>query len=135
MKGLLFGKAIERFRCRQDGTATIEVVLWIPIVLVLVGILADTSIVFGRQAEILRIIQDGNRSLAVGRFQTTAEAETYILDRVSVFSDETTVDVIITDGIIATSVTVPVSDLTSTGLFEAINSLTFTIGASQMSEI
>lgn len=112
-----------------------EVVLWTPIFLILFGMITDTSIVFGRQAEILRIIQDTNRSLAVGRFSTIAQAENYISDKVAVFSDETSIDVTITNGVIVSSVTLPASDLTSTGLFEAINSLSITIGASQMSEL
>ena len=48
-----FGKMMNRFRLTQDGAATFEVVLWIPIIVILFGLVTDTSIVFGRQAEIL----------------------------------------------------------------------------------
>ena len=119
----------------QDGSATVEAVLWTPVFLLLFGMVADTSIVFGRQAEILRIIQDSNRSLAVGAFQSVEQAENYIIEKVEIFSGNTTVDVAIVDGIISTSVSVPAADLTSTGLFDAINTLTITVGASQMSEL
>ena len=119
----------------QDGAATIEAVLWTPVFLILFGMVTDTSTVFGRQAEILRIIQDSNRSLAVGAFQSVQQAEDYIIEKVAVFSGNTTVAVAIVDGIISTSVSVPAADLTSTGLFDAINTLTITVGASQMSEL
>ena len=119
----------------QDGAATIEAVLWTPIFLILFGMVTDTSTVFGRQAEILRIIQDSNRSLAVGAFQTVQQAEAYVTAKVGAFPDNTTVAVAIVDGIISTSVSVPAADLTSTGLFDAINTLTITVGASQMSEL
>ena len=119
----------------EGGTATIEAVLWTPIFLILFGLVTDTSIVFGRQAEILRIVQDSNRSLAVGAFQTVQQAEEYITRKVEVFSDNTVVDVAINDGIISTSVTLPAADLTSTGLFGGFDSLTITVGASQMSEL
>ena len=119
----------------QDGAATIEAVLWTPVFLILFGMVTDTSTVFGRQAEILRIIQDSNRSLAVGAFQSVQQAEDYVIKKVAVFSDNTTVAVAIVDGIISTSVSVPAADLTSTGLFDAINTLTITVGASQMSEL
>ena len=120
----------------QDGAATVEAVLWTPVFLLLFGMVADTSIVFGRQAEILRIIQDSNRSLAVGAFQSVEQAENYIIEKVQVFSGNATVDVTMIDGnIISTSVSVPAADLTSTGLFDAINTLTITVGASQMSEL
>ena len=120
----------------QDGAATIEAVLWTPVFLILFGMVTDTSTVFGRQAEILRIIQDSNRSLAVGAFQSVQQAEDYVTKKVAVFSGNATVDVTMIDGnIISTSVSVPAADLTSTGLFDAINTLTITVGASQMSEL
>ena len=123
------------FRRSEDGTATLEAVLWTPVFLILFGLVTDTSIVFGRQAEILRIVQDSNRSLAVGAFQTVQQAKEYITEKVVVFSVNTIVDVVINNGIISTSVTLPAADLTSTGLFGAFDSLTITVGASQMSEL
>jgi Flp pilus assembly protein TadG len=125
----------KRFAWRDNGAASMEVIILTPVFLILFGMVTDVSIVFGRQAEILRIIQDSNRSLAVGKFQTIAEAEQYVSEKVSIFSDESSVEVAVTGGIIQTAVTLPASDLTSTGLFEAIDSLTLTIGASQMSEL
>ena len=126
---------VQTFGRSENGTATLEAVLWTPIYLILFGLVTDSSIVFGRQAEILRVIQDSNRSLAVGAFQTVQQAEDYITGRVQVFSTNTTVDVAIDRGIISTSVTVPAADLTSTGLFGAFDSLIITVGASQMSEL
>ena len=126
---------VQTFGRSEDGTATLEAVLWTPVYLILFGLVTDSSIVFGRQAEILRVIQDSNRSLAVGAFQTVQQAEDYITGRVQVFSTNTTVDVAIDRGIISTSVTVPAADLTSTGLFGAFDSLIITVGASQMSEL
>ena len=128
-------RSLSSFGRLQDGASTIEAVLWTPIFLILFGMVTDTSTVFGRQAEILRIIQDSNRSLAVGAFQTVQQAEDYVTAKVGAFSDNTSVDVAIVDGIISTSVSVPAADLTSTGLFDAINTLTITVGASQMSEL
>jgi Flp pilus assembly protein TadG len=135
MKTRIFRNLARAFARQERGAASIEVVLWTPIFLLLFGMVTDASIVFGRQAEILRIVQDANRSLAVGRFLTIDQAETYIQERVTTFSDESSVDVSVTGGIITSEVTLPASDLTSTGLFEAINSLTLTIAASQMSEV
>ncbi len=108
-------KWFHRFIRAEDGTASLEAVLWMPIFLLLFGMVTDTSIVFGRQAEILRIIQDSNRSLAVGRFQTVQQAEDYITDRVDVYSPDPVVNVSIAQGIISTSVSVPAADLTVDG--------------------
>ena len=126
---------LRRFGRSSDGAATIEAVLWVPVFLLLFGMVTDTSSVFGRQAEILRIVQDSNRSLAVGAFKTIQQAKDYVTQKVEVFSPNTTVNVTVAGGIISTSVTVPAADLTSTGLFDAINTMIITVGASQMSEI
>ena len=126
---------LRSFGRSENGTATLEAILWTPFFLILFGLVTDTSIVFGRQAEIMRIVQDSNRSLAVGAFQTVQQAEDYITGKIESFSSNTTVDVVIDRGIISTSVTLPAVDLTSTGLFGAFDSLTITIGASQMSEL
>jgi Flp pilus assembly protein TadG len=128
-------RLVHRFIRSEEGAATLEAVLWMPIFLLLFGMVTDTSIVFGRQAEILRIIQDSNRSLAVGHFQTVQQAEDYITARVDVYSPDPVVNVSIAQGIISTSVSVPAVNLTATGLFDAINTLTITVGASQMSEL
>lgn len=124
-----------RFIRRDSGTATAELVILTPVFLLMFGLVTDASIVFGRQAEILRVIQDSNRSLAVGKFLTTAAAESYIAAKVANLSDEGVVRVTVTGGIITSTVTVPASDLTSTGLFESLDSFTLTVAASQMSEL
>lgn len=130
-----FSSKVRRFLRNDSGAATAEVVILTPVFLLLFGMVTDASMVFGRQAEILRIIQDSNRSLAVGKILTIEDAEDYISQRVALLSDEGEVEVTITAGIITSTVTVPASDLTSTGLFEAIDSFTLTVGASQMSEL
>lgn len=135
MKTAQIFSQIKRLWRRDEGTATAELVILTPVFLVLFGMVTDASFVFGRQAEILRVIQDANRSLAVGRFLTEVQAETYVTDEISHLSDETTVAVNVVGGIISTTVTLPATDLTSTGLFEGINALTLTIAASQMSEL
>ncbi len=126
---------LRRFGRSNDGAATVEAVLWVPVFLLLFGMVTDTSSVFGRQAEILRIVQDTNRSLAVGAFTTIQQAKDYVTQKIAIYSPNTTVNVTIAGGIISTSVTVPAADLTSTGLFDAINTMIITVGASQMSEI
>lgn len=128
-------RVLRAYKASQDGSATIEAVLWTPIFLILFGMITDTSIVFGREAEILRIIQDSNRSLAVGHFRTVQEAKTYIQGKIRVYSTHSTVNVVIDKGIISTSVSLPAADLTATQLFDAINTLTVRVGASQMSEL
>ena len=118
----------------ESGAATVEAVLWMPVFIVFFGLLTDTSLIFGREAQILRIVQTANRSLAVGRFQTSAQAQAYIHDQVRVFSANSNVVVVVNQGIISSSVSLPATDLTVTGLFQAFSGLTISVGASQMLE-
>ncbi len=126
---------IRAFVHAEHGSATIEAVMWTPIFLLLFGLLTDTSLIFGRQSEILRIVQDANRSLAVGHFKTIKEAQTYVGDKVAKFSHHSIVNISIDQGIISTTVSVPATDLTITGLLEAFSGVTIAVSASQMSEV
>lgn len=125
--------ALSFARCKS-GAATIEAVLWMPVFIVFFGLLTDTSTIFGREAQILQIVQNANRSLAVGHFQTTAEAKIYIQNQVEVFSLHSTVAVVINKGIISSSVSLPAADLAATGLLNAFSGITLVIAASIMSE-
>lgn len=49
-------KSVLRLARRDHGGATIETVLWLPVFALILGIVADTSLVFGSQAEALRIV-------------------------------------------------------------------------------
>lgn len=128
-------RCFRRFLSGVRGSVTVEMVLWTPIFLLLFGLLTDTSLIFGRQAEVLRILQDANRSLAVGHFKTVAEAQKYVTDKVKRISPHSTVAFTITKGIISSSVSMPATDLTVTGLLHSMSGLTVSVAASQMSEV
>lgn len=59
---------LKRFRRDERGSATIEAVLWLPMFVIFFVMIADVSLVFFRQTEVMRVVQDGNRALSVGRF-------------------------------------------------------------------
>ena len=73
--------------CRRDrGAATIEVILWLPFFLGLFSLMVDISMIFNNQSRIMRIIQDGNRNYSIRRFETNAETETYVENRIAPIS-------------------------------------------------
>ena len=51
--------AWKAFRRETDGNATIEAVLWLPLFVVFLVMIADVSFVFHRQSQIMNIVQDG----------------------------------------------------------------------------
>ena len=125
---------LARFLRHEAGSYTAEAVIWTPVFALLLGLLADTSIIFGDEALALRQVQDVNRSLAVGHFLTVADAQTYLQGQLAQFSPNATVNISISNSIITTIVTLPTRDLTATGLVSAFAHATVTIKATQMSE-
>ena len=62
----------ERFWCDQDGSATIEAVLWIPMFFFMLLLVMEGSLIFNAQSLAMRIVQDTNRAIAVGIYPDSA---------------------------------------------------------------
>lgn len=104
----------------QSGAATIEAVIWIPFFILLFCVVVDGTMVFSQRTQAIRIMQDANRSFAVGRLDTPEETETFILDRLRPLSPGASADTSVALGIISSRVAMPVSDLEITGLLSEI---------------
>ena len=63
----------------EDGNATIEAVLWLPFFLAAFTLVMDATMIFHNQSYILRVVQDTNRGVSIGKFQSESEAEEYIV--------------------------------------------------------
>lgn len=46
----------------EDGTATIEAVIWLPLFLAAFTLVLDTAVIMHKQSYIMRAVQDGNRA-------------------------------------------------------------------------
>jgi Flp pilus assembly protein TadG len=134
---LRFTKAFWR---QESGGVTIEAVLWMPVFVALLCLVADASLIFGRQAEVLRVVQDANRAMSVGRFSSDGEldatdvTEAYIKDRISGLAPNATVDTTVTSGVIRTVVTIPSSDLTANTPIGFLDALTIEVAAEHLME-
>lgn len=135
MQHVVTRASFRRFAKSKDGSATVEAVLWLPVFLVLLSLVADTSALFGRKEEILRIVQTANRALAVGYFKTPAEAQVYIGDQVRMFSSTAQVLVSIEKGIISSTVDVSAADLTMIDFANFFSAVQVSVSASQMLEV
>ena len=113
-----------RFKQDQNGSATVEAVLWIPIFALVLGLLVDTSMIFHGQSKVIRVVQDANRNISIGRLTTETEVETYITDQLATFG-VTPSDVTATsDGnVVLTNVTVPVSQFQILQYFTSLMNL------------
>lgn len=122
-------RATRRFRRRDDGSATIEALFWIPAFIAVFALIVDLSLLYHYEARILRVIQDANRNFSITRYETEAEVETAIINRLaSIKVTDVTVDATIysdatatRNNFIITNVTVPAKHLRMFGLYSAIS--------------
>lgn len=119
---------------RDEGSATVESVLWIPVFAFLLFLMADSAIIFGSEARILRVVQDANRSLSVGRFRSTDETENFILVQIGNLTKNATVETTVTNGLIVSRVQLPASDLSASQMIPAFAGLQLSIVAEHLSE-
>ena len=134
MKWLRRFDRLAEFIRREDGSYTAEMVIWTPVFALIIGLIADTSIIFGDQSVALQKVQYANRSLAVGYF-TPAQAQTFLQNQIDPISPNATISVTLNGNLYTTVVTMPTRDLTATSLVSAFGHSSVTVGAVQMSEM
>ena len=65
-------KGSSNFFTNEEGSATIETVIWLPIFTILLTMIINLSMVFFSESQILRVVQDGNRAFSLGRLEDGA---------------------------------------------------------------
>lgn len=128
---------ITSFFRRSDGTATVEAVLWFPIFIAVFGLMVDSAMIFNGQAKVLRVVQDANRNLSIGRLDSDAEVENYIraeLAMIGVTPSRTEALSDATTGTVSTLVLVPASQLQLLGYFSVLMNLELPVTAQHMRE-
>ncbi len=137
MFSVLSKAVLARFLRRDDGTATVEAVLWFPIFIAVFGLMVDAAMIFHGQSKVLRVVQDANRNLSIGRLDTDAEVEAYInaqLALVGVTPSRTEAQSDLTAGTVSTLVVVPAREFQLLGYFTVFNSLEVPVAAQHMRE-
>jgi len=59
---MTFSQRVKQLRKDEDGFATLEALIWIPIFVFFLVFILDTTFIFFGKAQALRFIQDGNRA-------------------------------------------------------------------------
>lgn len=118
----------------EDGGATVELVLVLPVFLLIVGLIVDASMIFYRQSQTFRIVQDANRSLSIGRLASPEETAALVLSQLAPITAGASAISTVTDGIVTTRVALPVSDIQITGLLTAFQGGTIGVTASHVVE-
>lgn len=108
-------KTLGRFARSDDGSATIESLLWIPFFVFLLLFIADVTLIFMNQSMALRVTQDGVRSLAVYEIADCAALQTWLETTLNGMANSATATCAISGDYATTTVTMNSSDLDLTG--------------------
>jgi Flp pilus assembly protein TadG len=107
----------------SDGSATIEFLIWMPILVTIICFSADSAIYFGYKAMVMRIVEDANRAASLGRLKTAAATKTYVEGRLGDYGDDATVTVTFdtVNALIQTVVEIDTEDVTATNILLLMN--------------
>jgi|TARA_R110000787_G_scaffold110617_2_gene219299 Flp pilus assembly protein TadG len=125
---------IKKFGKSESGSSTLEALIWVPIIVYLLTIIADFSFVFYGKAQALRLLQDSNRALSVGHVTTTNEVEDLVRIGMSHVSEQFSVTTTVISGIIKTSLTLPATSFTSVGAVPGLSNVNVTIASQHFLE-
>lgn len=131
----LLRRSPTRFFRDDDGTVTVESILWVPIFLVFFTFIVDVSNIFHGQAKAMRMAYDGNRQASLGTFSDADETQTAILSRVQRFSPNATVTTVFDTDSISSVVVMPTNDLVIVGIISKILNIDITVSTVHMRDV
>lgn len=138
LKGTSANRTAWRRFLRDDrGSFTVEALIWLPIFVVVLCMTADTAMIYSKQSQVMRVVQDANRAYAIGRFADGTATQNYILNLVRPMSPTATAvsSFDATSGIITTTVTMPARELMATGMLPMLRSTSVRVVLQQMKEV
>lgn len=90
-------KRFKAYLRQEGGSSTIEFVLWMPLVVLILLLIVDSSMLFMSRTHAMRVLQDTNRMYSVGQFtgdtleERATKAQAYALARLQGLSPSATV--------------------------------------------
>ena len=125
-----------KFLKGNDGSISIESILWLPFYALFIVMIVDVSVMFNGQAQAQRTLQDINRLASTGYYTTEADIEARALELLGHLSDQLTVDATIDPdlGVITAVASIPANDLTIIGTLPEFADFQITVSAWHMIE-
>ncbi|QJF50667.1 TadE/TadG family type IV pilus assembly protein [Roseobacter ponti] len=106
------------FRRSEDGSFTLEAIIWMPIFAILLALIMNITMVFYVESQMLRVVQDANRMVSLGRIagetddEAETETETFVLAELAYIDAPTmAVTTEINNGFVTTVLTAQATDL------------------------
>ena len=127
-------RSIRRFGRCENGAATIEFVLWLPIVVMILLLIVDASMLFMGRTQAIRVLQDTNRLYSVGQFtgssaEKLTKAETYAMKRLRAMSTSATATTTETNRVVRTEATLQTDEIAQVGFLGAMIDVTMVVVA------
>jgi len=123
-----------RFGRGECGSATVEAVLWLPVFVGALCLVADFSMIFNGETLATRVVEDANRKYSVNWFTDTDQVETAVKSALVSLSPNATVQSS-DDGVtVTTRVLLDTDDLVATGWFDFLTGRSVAVQSSQMLE-
>lgn len=119
----------------KDGGATVETVLWLPVYVMILALVTDAAMIYSSQARALRVVQDANRSMSIGRFRSIEETQDFIRVHLAPLSTRAIVETRVVQGVIISRVQLPAADLSATKLLGIFSTLNVGVQAQHVSEV
>ena len=117
----MLSSSLRKFLRGQDGGATVELVLVLPVFLLIVALIVDSSMILFRQSQAYRVIQDANRSMSLGRLSTPEETSAFVTSALEPIAPGATAASSVSNGIVITTASMPISGIQITGLLSAFD--------------
>jgi Flp pilus assembly protein TadG len=122
------------FLRHEGGSSTVEFVLWMPLVVLILLLIVDSSMLFMSRTHAIRVLQDTNRLYSVGQFTgTTAErisaAQTYALSRLQGLSPSATATTTETNRVVRTRATLETAEIAQIGFLGLMIDTTMVVAA------
>ncbi|GGE38547.1 TadE/TadG family type IV pilus assembly protein [Actibacterium pelagium] len=116
---------LSKFWKEQDGTASVDGLIWIMFFMTLVVFILDAAIMFMNNTQVRRIVQDGSRMYVRGAFDGSTtelkDLDAWIQARLSGLSPKAkSSSKVDGNNRVYTEVVYPASDTDITGLFDAL---------------
>ena len=124
-----------KFGRDENGGATIEAVLWLPLMLSFFVMLLDAAMIFTNHSRAVRIVQDANRAYAVGAFTDCTAAASWVQDRVRTIAPTATAACDRSAGVSTLDVSMPSRELDLSGATGVFGGLTVVARSQHFIEI
>jgi Flp pilus assembly protein TadG len=106
---------IRRFSLDEDGTTSIEFLMWVPVMVMFLTMTTDATLLMHQQQNLYTAARDASRQVALGQ-KTDDEAQEELIERLGI--DTLTAEVAIENGFVITTISVPFKEVTHiSGLF------------------